>query len=529
MSTAGIRDFTAAVNPDEIIETELTATAAVGEVVKTRQITAVVTSDDGVETGLVTATVNSTAPPARKTPTVVEFMSAVVPWPTDGVGHVNLHYSMINPRASEPGQEPLLKGMGWPFRDLSTFVQRAAWLGTTTNFRDAWFCTSRQKDAAFNKKGNPKALRRHVNAMDLKAIWIDADVKPDDATGKHYTSMQEAWDALCAFRKKVGLPQFSAVVNSGGGMHIYWISDRALDPAQWLPYATGLKALLLREGMKCDAGLTTDDVRLLRVPGTKNHKYDPPREVELLPLPLEQYNFETSLSFLTTIAPVQVGSSTNNNWPVLSANFEGVKPLPIPMANDSLSDGIEKRADLLLDPRPVFAQCAFMRHAFANGGADYDNPLWNLSVLATTFMENGNAIAHDISRGHPTYIHAETQQQFERKIADKERGVGFPSCAAIQSNGCGACAACPHWGKISSPLKLATMKPNQGDGTAQQAPNAGKEADSEDEWPDGRETPGSAADNIERLVVPKDDHMGRARIYRSRKAAEPLPLPRRLL
>ena len=62
--------------------------------------------------------------------------------------------------------------------------------------------------------------------MDLKAIWIDADVKPDDTTGKHYTSMQEAWSAISAFRTKVGLPMFSAVVNSGGGLHIYWISDQ---------------------------------------------------------------------------------------------------------------------------------------------------------------------------------------------------------------------------------------------------------------------------------------------------------------
>ena len=47
-----------------------------------------------------------------------EFISAVVPWPSHGVGHINLHYSMVNPRADEAGQEPMLKGMGWPFKDL---------------------------------------------------------------------------------------------------------------------------------------------------------------------------------------------------------------------------------------------------------------------------------------------------------------------------------------------------------------------------------------------------------------------------
>ena len=451
----------------------------------------------------VPATVNSIAPPAKETPTLVEFMSAVVPWPVDNIGHVNLHYSMVNPRASEPEQEPLLKGMGWPFKDLHTFTQRAEWINKTSDFKDVWFCTSRQRDASTNTKGKSKALRRHANAMDLKAIWIDADVKPEDASGKHYTTLQEAWEALRAFRTKLGLPQFSAVVNSGGGLHAYWISDRALTPTEWLPFAAGLKALLLREGVKCDAGLTTDDVRLLRVPGTFNHKYDPPRVVKLIPIiPLVEYNFETALSFLTTIAPAKTMPAASTAL-FDAAKFAGVKRI-IVQATDSLSDGIEKRGEVLLDPQPVFEQCAFMREARETGGIGLDNPLWNLSVLATTFMENGNAIAHQISRGHDSYTHAETQHHFDRKIAErKERGVGWPSCATIQSNGCAACAACPLLGEIKSPLQLGTMrpKPNQGEGTAQQTPNAGKES--------------GGSEN--RLVVPAKDHLGRARIYRSRQ------------
>src|SRR5260221_4514748 len=372
--------------------------------------------DDGtIETGILeTADGQGACSGSNVTVTVMEFMSAVVPWPTDGFGHVNLHYSMVNPRADVPGQEPLLKGMGWPFKDLNTFIQRGSWIATTSNFKDVWFCTSRQKEASLNSKGKPKALRRHANAVDLKAIWIDVDVKPKPDTWdgenpgkawKNYGTFPEAWAALCAFRAKVGLPQFSAVVHSGGGLHGYWISDRAPERAQWLPFAAGLKALLLKEGVRCDAGLTTDDVRLLRVPGTFNHKYDPPRVVALLPLPLTKYNFETSLAFLTTVAPAPVVMSANVNQSAMIniANFEGVKPLVVPMANDSLSDGIEKRKEILLDPRPVFQQCAFMRNAFANGGADLVNPLWNLSVLATTFMEKGNDYAHHIFIGHEGY------------------------------------------------------------------------------------------------------------------------------
>jgi hypothetical protein len=59
----------------------------------------------------------------------------------------------------------------------------------------------------------------------------------------------------------------------------------------WLPYARGLKQLLLANGIKCDTGLTTDCARILRVPGTLNHKYDPPAPLTLAPLPLVMYDF----------------------------------------------------------------------------------------------------------------------------------------------------------------------------------------------------------------------------------------------
>jgi hypothetical protein len=442
--------------------------------------------DDTIETGILeSADGQGACSGSNVTVTVTEFMSAVVPWPTDGFGHVNLHYSMINPRAGEADQEPVLKGMGWPFKDIGTFIQRAFWISTIANFRDVWFCTSRQRDAALNTKGKPKALRRHANAMDLKAIWIDVDVKPNDTTGKHYTTMKEAWDAICAFRVKVGLPQFSAVVNSGGGLHLYWVSDRPLEPAQWLPYAAGLKALLLKEGVRCDAGLTTDDVRLLRVPGTFNHKYDPPREVQLMPLPLAIYDFAATMSFLATVAPAPSAPAGANQLLFDPLAFTGVTPILAASATDTLGAGIEKRVARPLDPGPVFAQCPFMEGALAKGGADLDQPLWNISVLATTFMENGDVHAHAISKDHAAYSASETQALYDRKMAERtDRGIGYPSCKTIAGLGCKACTSCSHYSKKKSPLNLTapvvTAAVNLGPGI-----HAAGQERVEPEWPDG--------------------------------------------
>jgi hypothetical protein len=77
------------------------------------------------------------------------------------------------------------------------------------------------------------------------------------------------------------------------------------------------------------------------------------------------------------------------------------------------------------------------------------------SVLGSTFIENGNVIAHEISKGHASYSEADTQAMYDRKVAERhDRGIGYPSCAAIKGAGCNACGSCPQFGKIKSPLNL---------------------------------------------------------------------------
>jgi hypothetical protein len=272
----------------------------------------------------------------------------------------------------------------------------------------------------------------------------------------------DAINALDAFRNKVGLPPPSMIVHSGGGLHVYWISDTPMSPDDWRPYAHGLKALLLREGVLCDAGLTTDAARILRVPGTLNYKYDPPRIAELLHVGT-MHDFRSALSMIhdtdlissparaaspSLVSAIEPGheSSFANGPDAAFAALAG---------SDDLAAGIVRNRSAPLDPEPVFQQCGFMRHARNSAGADYGQPLWHLSALAATFLDEGNAIAHQISSGHPNYTHAETQAMYERKLSDRaERGVGWPSCAAIAGAGCTACTTCPHFSARKSPLHL---------------------------------------------------------------------------
>lgn len=384
---------------------------------------------------------------------VSAFMAQVVAWPgvpTDP-GYVNLHYSMVDKR--NPGGKKIVTG--WPTRDVGSFIQKAAWALSTNYIKDLWFCTSLQGQAGKNSKGNPKALRGAALAVSQKSLWIDMDVGPDP---KKYATVQEALAAVLAFQHAVGLPKPSAIVFSGNGVHVYWISKVPLAPADWAQYASGLRSLLLANTVKCDSGLTTDIARILRVPGTLNHKTEPPKPVQLSPTPMVLYDFETQLSFLKQFAGPQALPILSKPASVFAdgANLESFKrPPAFKLDGPDLNAGIDKQDDVLLPAAPIFKSCGFLRQAILNGGKDYDNTLWMYSVLCSTFMENGNAIAHAISKGHATYSEADTQALYDRKVAERhDRGIGYPSCATIQGAGCASCASCPLLSKGKSPLNI---------------------------------------------------------------------------
>jgi hypothetical protein len=378
------------------------------------------------------------------------FLENVLVWPADinsPQDWINVHVNAKNTEPTKNGGKPWV--VGWPFKTIDEVIRRISWVESTADFFNVWVCMSQQNHAEPKVNGKLKAVRKAANATLLKSIWIDCDVKAGDP--KHYGTLQDAWAAIGAFQKKVGLPPPSVVVNSGGGLHIYWTSDKPLTPDEWRPYAEGLKQLLLAEGVKCDTGLTTDIARILRVPQTLNHKYDPPRPVQLLHCGVS-YDFATALDVLPGVTPAvqQATEQVDATFDAPDPAFAGLKP------DDSLQAGVVYGTHLV-DPKPIFAAggCGFLRHAFKTGGADYDNPKWNLSVLCTAFMENGNAIAHKISKAHTGYSHADTQALYERKVADRaERGIGYPSCNAIKGTGCTACLTCPHLSKGKSPLNI---------------------------------------------------------------------------
>jgi hypothetical protein len=378
---------------------------------------------------------------------IPDFFGRVLPWPDrkNPVGFCNIHWTFPDGR----------KGMGGrPFQKLKDFLSLIPWCNEHSKWiKDIYFCTSRQENVGTIIKGKAHALRNADNSQASKALYVDVDVKPGA-----YSSQAEALEALAKFRQETNFPPVSALVDSGsGGLHVYWIFNRALTIEEWHPYANGLRALLEKHGIKFDAGVTTDCARILRVPGTFNKKQQAPRLVRLLALAPEETDIDPhTLDWMKVAAePRRPVLRTPAGQPNLIL-FE-CEPRPPITDPDYLAE--IKTVDQYppIDPRVIIKKCPVFFEALRTGGKDHDQGLWMLTGLAATFMDNGRGVFHKLSDKHADYDKANVDAMYDRKLAEREnRGLGWPACKTFEQYGSKQCATCPHFALGKSPLNLTS-------------------------------------------------------------------------
>ena len=120
----------------------------------------------------------------------------------------------------------------------------------------------------------------------IPGLWMDVDIK--DSGHKKMglpSSIDEALDFLKCLDK---LP--SLIVNSGGGLHAYWLFEEPHliidkdDREKCHNISKNFQDSIITEGKKrgWDLDNTSDLARILRLPGTWNWKEDIPRPVYVL-------------------------------------------------------------------------------------------------------------------------------------------------------------------------------------------------------------------------------------------------------
>jgi hypothetical protein len=377
----------------------------------------------------------------------IDFLRHALPWPETSkpdAGWINLHWF----EKAADGDRKFAKGL--PFKTLDAFV--AAANAKIAQGVDLFVCQSRQAQTGTNKRGETIAKKSQSNAQALKAAYLDLDVGANDEN--KYPTLMDAAKALVTFFKTEKLPPPSAVVQTGGGLHAYWVSDRELTTAEWLPYATALREKARAHGLICDSGITTDAARILRIPGSFNFKKETPRPTKLT------WNGDT-YDFAALFPDVE-------KYKTLAPRIRAAAIAPsknMPAAFRPLLNELNPLDNEVVDPTNIFAPhgCPFLRAIRESGGRDCSQGMWNLTTLAATFMHNGKEIAHEMARGYLGYRPEETDALWDRKMEERRTvGLKWPGCSAFRNQGSNVCDGCPHWEKLKGgPIALHSHNPNR--------------------------------------------------------------------
>lgn len=252
--------------------------------------------------------------------------------------------------------------------------------------------------------------RKQANVAAIKAFWLDIDCKNDG-----YASKDEAAQALVEFCESWA-PAPSAVVDSGGGLQVFWILPEAIAPDVWQHTAKRLRKACVEAALRADHSRTTDYSSLMRVPGTFNHGAK-------VAAALLHEGADVSLAEFTARLP------------------EVAAPRTAPDDDDAFT--------MQSPPGDAFAiadRCAAMRQMRDTAG-DLPEPLWYAGLQVLAHCAGSEQVAVEWSSGHPSFDYEATMLKLERA-----RLVGPTTCERFESLGA-PCGGCPLKGRIKSPIQ----------------------------------------------------------------------------
>lgn len=288
----------------------------------------------------------------------------------------------------------------------------------------------------------PNSFSGHSRKADYaafsKSVFVDLDV--GDGPSK-YESKDAALIALMQFCDDQELPP-PVIIDSGGGVHAYWIFDRDIPIEEWKPYAEKFKALCADKGLKIDPVVTADVSRIMRCPETQNHKREPAVPVRFLTEDFNEYDFDLFKDFL---GPVQISTKA-----VLQGVQKGLDDdTKAVMKFDNFQTTFQSIAELSLEGKG----CNQIKNALVNA-ATLPEPLWHSALSIARHCEDWETAIHLMSEDHPGYTP-------ENTIKKANETYNKPhSCTAIESRNPGGCDGCPHKGRITNPLALGRqLKP----------------------------------------------------------------------
>lgn len=273
--------------------------------------------------------------------------------------------------------------------------------------------------------------RKADYAMYCRSFFIDLDVDPENP--RKYPSKDAALAALADFLQICELPP-PVRVDSGGGVHAYWLFDADIPTDEWKLYAQKFKSLCL-DHIKIDPAVTADAARILRAPET-THRKGEPKPVRFLDDDFGQYSFEDFKQYLGVVEPA-INAIFNSVQKGLDEDTKSIARL------DNYETAFQDVAEKSLSDQG----CAQIKHILVNAKM-LEEPLWYAGLSIARHCTDWETAIHLMSEDHPEYSH-------EATIRKANQSFGKPfSCEKFNELNPGGCDGCAFRGKVTNPLAI---------------------------------------------------------------------------
>jgi len=315
--------------------------------------------------------------------------------------------------------------------------------------KDCYMAVGTLKERSYIcKKTGKKKVRGHENMGWFKTLIFDIDCGEDQP----YKTQKEALVHLKEFCKKIRLPK-PTLVNSGGGLHVYFTFEEEVTADRWHDIALKLRAVAKDFGLGVDTKRTCDRSSVLRVADTHNHKKGLERPVEIMQwgTPERSKLIDGRLTKVVKDKGLKI-----NNPRKFKSRVNPNKDFEVPDSLKNAFGNVKPTIYENCDGKLIFEGCNVMGKVLELKGR-VPEPMWYHTLQCDRLSDH--PIPYEISNGHPDYVEAEMLAKLSQLEQNK---VGATTCETFQDaissypDHKHLCDNCVHKGKIRSPRELGT-------------------------------------------------------------------------
>ena len=283
--------------------------------------------------------------------------------------------------------------------------------------------------------------RKADDCLYVRSFFIDLDV----GEGKEFATKEDAHAGIESILIQTGLPE-PVRIDSGGGIHAYWIMDTDIPKDEWKATAEVFKALCLKYAA-IDPVVTADAARIMRCPDTFNYKTGTPRPTSVITDEIHVYNWPEFKVFLMggEVDTPAAEAPSSETADILANVPKGLDDDTKAMLKlDNFPRKFSVLAQKSVDEEGGCAQIKFM----CENATSLEEPMWFAGLSIAKFCDDGATAIHELSEDHPDYNYGKTEEKASRFPAPR-------TCAWFIDNYPSRCDGCQHKGNIISPISLA--------------------------------------------------------------------------